>query len=151
MIRNFKLILTLCISVFFLENGFGQEVKVVDENGEDISFAIIEKVPIYPGCNGEDSRSLKNCMNSNIRKHISTHFNIKKALKGGLKGMQNIFIKFKIMKSGNVKIEEVRAPTKELEKESRRVIKKLPKMIPGEQKGKKVNVSYMLPIKFNVK
>ncbi len=43
-----------------------------------------------------------------------------------------------------------RASHPELVKEAVRVIKKLPKMIPGEQRGKKVAVPYSLPIIFQV-
>ena len=39
---------------------------------------------------------------------------------------------------------------KELEAEAKRVVNLLPKMTPGEQKGKPVNVTYMLPISFNI-
>ena len=43
-----------------------------------------------------------------------------------------------------------RAPHARLEKEAKRVVGLLPKMIPGKQRGRPVNVTYMLPISFNV-
>ena len=68
----------------------------------------------------------------------------------GLKGKQKIYVKFKILKTGKIEILGVRAPHKKLAKEARRVVNKLPKMIPGKQKGKPVNVTYMLPIIFTI-
>lgn len=52
---------------------------------------------------------------------------------------------FKIDKEGNVTDIEARAPHESLKQEVVRVIKKLPKMIPGEQRGKKVAVNYSIP------
>jgi protein TonB len=122
----------------------------MEKDEESVSFTIIEKVPIFPGCKGETNAILKDCMNNNIRKHISVNFNARKAQKSGLKGKQHIYVKFKILKTGKVKIEKVKAPNRKLENEARRVVNKLPKMIPGEQKGKPVNVTYMLPIIFSL-
>ncbi|PHR69634.1 MAG: energy transducer TonB [Lutibacter sp.] len=151
MTKKYKLILTLCVGFFFFSmSSFGQEVEVVDENSDDIAFAIIEKVPVYPGCKGEDNRLLRDCMNLKIKKHVASTFNTKKARNIGLIGKQKIYVQFKIMKTGKVKIMRVSAPHKKLEKEARRVVNKLPKMIPGVQDGRNVNVTYMLPIGFRV-
>ena len=49
-----------------------------------------------------------------------------------------------------VAIENKRLARRQLEEEAIRVIKTLPKMIPGEHKGEKVNVPYSLPIIFQV-
>lgn len=151
MIRNFKLVLTFSLLVFCCNTVFSQEVEVVDADSEDVPFSIIEKVPVYPGCKGDDNFTLRNCLNMNFRKHVAKHFNSKVVKKSGLKGAQKIYVKFQITKSGDIKIEGVRGPNKKIEREARRVVKKLPKMIPGKQKGKNVNVTYMLPIIFSVK
>lgn len=148
--RNKLRLPIISMFLFLGMHSFCQEVKVADVDGDDIPFAVIEQVPVYPGCKGDNKKLLKYCLNYSIKKHISVHFNIKKALNIGLKGSQKIFVQFKIMKTGKVKIVGVRAPHKRLEKEARRVVNKLPKMIPGKQKGKPVNVTYMLPISFRV-
>ena len=46
---------------------------------------------------------------------------------------------------------KVRAPHLELEKEAERVINMLPKVLPGKQADKAVNVTFFLPILFNIK
>jgi hypothetical protein len=57
---------------------------------------------------------------------------------------------FKIQKDGSISEIKSRAPHPELEKEAIRVIKALPKMQPGMQRGKPVVVPYSLPILFQV-
>ncbi|MBL4723919.1 MAG: energy transducer TonB, partial [Lutibacter sp.] len=51
---------------------------------------------------------------------------------------------------GNIVNIEARAPHKKLKEEAIRVVKLLPKMMPGRQRGKPVGVKYGLPIVFKV-
>jgi len=69
----------------------------------------------------------------------------------GLTGKQNIYVQFKIDKSGNVS--EIKASAKhiKLKKEAIRVVGKIPKMIPGKQRGENFEVMYTLPIVFEVR
>ena len=57
---------------------------------------------------------------------------------------------FKIDKNGNITNVQARAPHNRLRDEAIRVIKLLPKMIPGKQRGRPVGVKYSLPIAFKV-
>ena len=52
---------------------------------------------------------------------------------------------------GDIEITKARAPHPDLEAEAIRTNKLLPRFIPGEQKGQKVNLAYVLPIIFMVK
>ena len=45
-------------------------------------------------------------------------------------------------------VKVVKNATRELDREAKRVTKKMPKWTPGQQAGKKVKVRYDLPIKF---
>jgi len=119
------------------------------DNSEDVPFAVIDKVPVFPGC--EDLDNLKDCLNKGIQKHVVENFNADLGKNLGLEpGRKKIYIQFRILKTGNIEILEARAPHKDLEVEARRVVSLLPKMIPGEHSGKPVNVTYMLPISFNI-
>lgn len=124
-----------------------------EEIVEDVPFAIIEKVPIYPGCEKMRTREdQKNCLNKEIQKHVGNHFNIDLASELGLtQGRVKIYVQFKITKTGNIEIIGARAPHVQLEGEAKRVVNLLPKLTPGEQRGKPVNVSYMLPIAFEIR
>ncbi len=117
---------------------------------EDQPFAVIEQVPKYPGCFQETNLELKKCMSDNIKTVIHKNFNTILAGSLGLNGLQRITVIFKINKKGYVTGIRARAPHPILEKEAIRVVKLLPKMIPGKQKGKEVGVIYSLPIVFRV-
>ncbi len=120
-----------------------------EQNDADVTFAAIEKVPTFPGCSG-DNEALKKCFSESISAFVGENFNTKLGKDLGLLGLQRIAVQFKIDKSGNIVDVEARAPKPELETEAIRIIKKLPQMQPGEQKGQKVGVLYSLPIVFDV-
>jgi bla regulator protein BlaR1 len=119
---------------------------IVDDN---VPFSIIDESPTFPACSG-DSETLKDCLNKGIREHVNENFNSKVADNSGLSGRQKIYVKFQITKKGTVEIDKIKAPSAKLEEEARRVVNSLPKMIPGEHNGKAVNVTFMLPIMFDV-
>jgi protein TonB len=49
-----------------------------------------------------------------------------------------------------VTIANMRAPYPTLEKEASRIMSKLPKMIPGKQRGKPVRMTMSIPITFKL-
>ncbi|MFY0713273.1 energy transducer TonB [Seonamhaeicola sp. NFXS20] len=117
----------------------------------DVPFAVIEQVPVFPGCEGlSNNNDRKACMSKEISMFVNKNFNTKIATEHNLTGKQRINVIFKINKEGNVVDVRSRAPHPALEEEAKRVINLLPKMIPGKQKGKLVNVPYSLPIIFQV-
>ncbi|BAO55145.1 energy transducer TonB [Nonlabens marinus] len=127
-----------------------EEVGVV-ETIADVPFAIIENVPIYPGCEGENNNAdRKKCMQEKITRFVNKNFNTGLANEIGLTGKQTISVQFKIDKSGNITGIQSRAKDPKLQAEAARVINKLPKMTPGKQRGKPVGVIYGLPIIFEV-
>ena len=125
------------------------EVEEVDEDIE-VPFAVIENVPIYPGCEKGNNAAKRKCMSDKINKFVQKKFNTDLAGDLGLTGRQRINVIFKIDRSGNVVGVRSRAPHPRLEKEAARVINLLPKMKPGKQRGKAVTVPYSLPIIFQV-
>jgi len=126
-------------------------IKKSIEKGE-VPFSIIEKVPVYPGCeNIMDNREQGRCLSKKIQLFVAENFNIKLAENLGLSpGKKRIFVMFMISSKGKITHVKTRGPHKVLEKEAERVIKSLPKMQPGEQQGKAVGVKYSLPITFIV-
>lgn len=120
------------------------------KDSENVSFAIIDKSPTFPKCTG-NNETLKDCLNKSIKKHVQLNFNSNLPKSLGLTGNQKIYVQFKITKIGDIEIIKAKSSHKDLENEARRVVNSLPKMIPGEHNGKKVNVTYMLPISFEVK
>ncbi len=126
------------------------EVEEEEDVLEDVPFAIIEDVPVYPGCKGNKAK-LRACLQEKITRHVNRKFNADLASDLGLSpGVKRIFVMFKIDKNGNITNVMARAPHKRLQSEAIRVIKLLPKMIPGKQRGRPVGVKYSLPIAFKV-
>ena len=127
-------------------------VEVVEDEGivEDVPFAIIEEVPVFPGCTGT-RKEKSDCLNIKIRKHVTRKFNGDLAGELGLApGKKKIWVVFRIDKQGNITDINARAPHPRLKAEAIRVTKTLPKMIPGKQRGVPVGMKYTLPISFNV-
>ncbi len=121
-----------------------------NKNG-DVPFATIEKVPVFPGCEGESgNESKKRCFSEKLSDFVRENFDTSIAKKTGLTGKQRITIVFKIDKTGNIVEARARAPHLDLEIEALRVINMLPKLQPGMQDGKPVGVLYTLPILFKV-
>ncbi|GAA0711892.1 hypothetical protein GCM10009430_01800 [Aquimarina litoralis] len=118
---------------------------------QTIPFATIEKVPATQNCKDlATNEEIKKCVSDEIKKYVNKHFDMNIPQNLGLKGVNRIYVRFKIDTSGNVVEVESRGPAIEVEEEANRVISSLPKMIPGEHKGEKVNVLYSLPIVFQI-
>ena len=125
--------------------------EAVDEEIADVPFAVIENVPIYPGCEKKKGNAeKKKCMSEKIQKFVQKKFNTDLAGDLGLEGRQRISVQFKIDHKGNVVNVRARAPHPKLQQEAINVVKSLPKMVPGKQRGKAVGVLYSLPILFQV-
>ena len=130
------------------DGSFEQKEKQEFVKGEDVPFALIENVPVFPGCDGTEEE-LKTCLQEKITAHVSANFNPGLAKELGLEpGLKKIFVMFIIDNEGNIADVKAKAPHKKLEEEAMRVIKSMPKMTPGKQKGKAVGVKYSLPIAF---
>ena len=122
-----------------------------DYSGTDVPFAVIEEVPVFPGCEGLTSNEeRKTCMSDGITDFVNKNFDTSLGKQLGLKGVNRIYVQFRIQKDGNVELMGARAPHPALQEEAKRVVGNLPKMTPGKQKGKEVGVLYSLPIVLNV-
>ncbi len=123
-----------------------EEIVEDEEVIDDVPFAIIENVPVYPGCKGSNEEK-KKCMVDKITKHVSRKYNTGLAGDLGLSpGKKRVYVQFKIDKTGKITNVRARGPHARLEKEAIRVVELLPEMIPGKQRGRPVGVKYTLPI-----
>ena len=130
-----------------------EEVEVVEEEEEigDVPFAVIEDVPIFPGCENEKNNAArKECMSQKITDFVNRKFDTGLGSDLGLSGINRIYVQFRIEKNGDVTVLGARAPHPRLQQEAERVVNQLPKMQPGKQRGKAVGVLYSLPITFRV-
>jgi protein TonB len=122
----------------------------VEEEPINVPFYIIEKAPVYPGCekySNNDER--KKCMSKKISKLVGKKFNVAVGTDYGISGRQRINTQFTVDKNGNITDIKIRGPHHALETEARRVINKIPKMKPGFQRDVPVGVVYTLPILYD--
>jgi hypothetical protein len=119
------------------------------EQDKELTFRDIDKVPVYPGCERKSNDETKKCFTQNVAQHVVKEFN-KDIKNAEITGRQKIVVQFIIGSNGEIKDVTAKADFKELQDEAIRVAKMLPKMIPGEHKGKKVAVQFALPILFEI-
>lgn len=102
----------------------------------DKNFIIVEDMPEFIGGEKEMLRYLKtNTKYPEIEKKL------------GNQG--TVWVSFVVGKDGKIKNAKIeRGVSKYLNQEALRVINSMPDWIPGKQRGKVVNVSYNLPVKF---
>lgn len=123
------------------------EVEEVEEDIE-VPFAVIEKVPQFPGCKGSNAE-LRACFQEKMQKHLQKNFRYPEAA-ADLNIQGKVYVFFLIDKNGIVTKIKSRGPDTLLEKEAERIISLLPKMIPGKQRNKSVGVPYSIPISFKL-
>ena len=128
-------------------------VNIPEENPiiEDVPYAIIQNAPVFKGCEGLSKEENKACFDKKMKRFVQRNFDASLANDLGLNaGKYKIQTQFLIDEKGNVIDIKIRAPHKRLEKETERLIQKLPKFTPGQQQNRFVRVRYTLPIAFNV-
>lgn len=125
------------------------ESIAVEEIDEDVPvpFAVIEDVPLFPGCEKVAKDKRRDCFQEKMNDHIRKNFQYPEiAQEMGVQG--KVYVQFTIAKDGSITEIRMRGPDKNLEKEAARIISKLPKMTPGKQRGKAVKVPFSIPINF---
>jgi protein TonB len=126
-----------------------EEVEVVEvEEDIEVPFSVIEQVPIFPGCSG-DNTQLRACFQEKMQEHLLKNFKYPNAAQE-LDIQGRVFVFFIIDKNGRVSKIKSRGPDQLLEKESERIISLLPTMKPGKQRNKSVSVPYSIPINFQL-
>lgn len=123
------------------------EVEEVEEDIE-VPFAVIERVPQFPGCTGNNAE-LKACFQKKMQEHLQKNFRYPDAA-ADLNIHGKVYVFFLIDKNGKVTKIQSRGPDKLLENEAERIIGLLPKMEPGKQRNKPVGVPYSIPINFKL-
>lgn len=116
------------------------------EKEEPVSFKLVQEVPIYSGCTG-DNQTLRKCFTRKLQMHFARNFNPGLINNSAYNSVnKKFFILFQINKEGVVEDVQVkRAPHERLEKESKRVMSLFPKVIPGKIEGKPVTIKYVFP------
>ncbi|MBO0322766.1 energy transducer TonB [Muricauda sp. CAU 1633] len=127
-----------------------KEVELIHiPNTEKYKGGIVEEIPVFPGCKNLTQEEAKRCFQLKMQEHIKNHFSYPvEAQVNGISG--KVYIIFIITKTGEIEKIRTRGPHKVLEKEAVRIIQLLPKMTPGKQNGKPIDVPYSIPITFKM-
>lgn len=127
-----------------------EEVQV-GEVIEDIyvPFAVIEEVPIFPGCEGTPKELMRKCFVEKMQDHVKKNFHYpQRAMENNIQG--KVYVQFTIDENGHIVDIMSRAPDFILQESAENLMKSLPEMTPGRQRGKPVKVKYSLPIVFKL-
>lgn len=124
------------------EPTFGRYDLVVEKpkRNEDDIFKSVEQMPQFVGVGGEAA----------LMKYIDSHIQYPpEAAKNNIQG--RVILQFVVDKTGEIgEVKVVRSVDKDLDKEAVRIVKTLPKFIPGRQNGQAVAVWYTLPVTFKL-
>ena len=119
---------------------FGRYDPVVEmpKRSEDEIFKSVEQMPQFPG--GDAA----------LMEYLKSHLNYPPmAVQNKIQG--RVVVQFVVEKDGSIgEIKVVRSVDKDLDEEAVRIIKSLPKFIPGRHKGQPVAVWYALPVGFKL-
>ncbi|CAL2107820.1 periplasmic protein TonB [Tenacibaculum sp. 190524A02b] len=116
-----------------------------------LPFSYVDQIPLFKKCESVPILTQSKCFRSQVMSHIKRNMKYPEiAYKKGIQG--KVYVHFIINKDGNIDELKVVPPYKGelLGKEAERIIKKLPKLTPGEHKGNPVVVKYGLPITFKI-
>ena len=127
-----------------------EEIEVEEEFDDiDVPFAVIEDVPIFPGCESVAKSQRRACFQEQMNKHIRRNFRYPEiAQEMGIQG--RVYVNFIIAKDGSITNIRMRGPDKNLENEAQRIISRLPQMTPGKQRGRAVRVPCSIPSTFRL-
>lgn len=119
-----------------------EEIEIIEEEAEPVIeevFTVVEKMPSFPG--GEEK--LYEYLGQNIKYP-------QMAKEAGVKG--KVYVQFVVEKDGSITdVTVARGIGSGCDKEAVRVVKKMPRWSPGEQRGKKVRVKYTLPVVYQLR
>jgi protein TonB len=109
---------------------------IVGEDTTSTPYAVVEQMPEFPGGEAALQRYL----------HTSVKYpNI--AMENGIQG--KVYVGFVVERNGSISnVRIARGVDASLDKEAMRVVKLMPKWIPGKQNGEPVRVSFTAPINF---
>lgn len=115
-----------------------EAAAVSDEYEQEVIFTVVEEQPRFPG--GESAR--QQFMMDNLEYPQA-------ARQAGVQG--TVFVSFVIEQDGSVSnVEVLRGVGSGLDEEAVRVVKAMPRWIPGRQRGEDVRVQFNMPIRFRL-
>ena len=134
--KTFRYLALACVAMMVSACGLQKSLSNVETNPPQEVFEVVEKMPEFPGG--------KEALKDWVKGHI--YYN-PEALKRGIQG--RVIATFVINEQGKV-VEPtiIQSVHPLLDREVVRMIKRMPKWKPGEEKGVPVRVKYTMPVPF---
>ena len=130
-----KLFIIAILSLIGMTNVFAQQETTT--TAEKV-FDVVDEMPSFPGGQG----AMMEFLSKNIKYPVVAEEN-------GIQG--RVLVKIIVKKDGTIDSPTVvKGVDPSLNKEAIRVVKTMPKWIPGKQKGEPVNVSFTVPVTFRI-
>ena len=109
----------------------------VEERSQEV-HTIVEQMPVFPG--GEAA----------LLAYLAQHLKYpSQAIRDRVQGI--VLLRFVVLENGRVgQVQTIKSLEPHCDAEAKRVVKSLPRFIPGRQGGKAVRVWYTLPIRFMI-
>lgn len=116
----------------------GDQVPVKEEEKAPEVHTIVEQMPVFPG--GEQA----------LLAYVTSHVKYPEIAKE--QDVQGIVqLRFVVLENGSIgDVQIVKSLESHCDAEAKRVVKSLPRFVPGKQQGKAVRVWYTLPIRFQI-
>ena len=112
--------------------------EVTAENDDDKVYTAVEQPAEFPG----GMRALMTWLSNNIKYPVA-------AFQNGISG--RVTVRFVINKNGEVEDATIlKGVNEDLDNEALRVVRQLPRWIPGKNEGKNVNTYFSLPVTFRI-
>lgn len=117
---------------------------------EEQVFSIVEKMPVFKGCETLLLEEQQTCTEKEISTHLVKNIIYPEIAKNeGVSG--KVFLEFVINKEGHIEqVIVLRSVDPLLDNEATRVIKSMPKFQPVKQRERAVNVKYVVPVNFRL-
>ncbi len=116
----------------------------------EITYNVVGKMPRFSGCEDAtlDEAAIKQCAERKLFTFLKKNLKYPAiARENGIEGL--VVVQFIVEKDGRISdMKVVRPVGGGCSKEALRVVEKMPKWIPGEQRGRPVKVRFNLPVKF---
>lgn len=149
--REISKLATLCPSIYSqLEKNKNYAINVsIQKTSKNSLFKYekADKFAVYDGCEKKQhNNDIKKCTLEKISNFVNKNFDTNLARRLGVSGRQKILITFTINTNGKISDILARAPHPALQKEAKRIVKKLPKFTPAIKDGKPIPSVYSLPI-----
>ncbi|MGN0231607.1 MAG: energy transducer TonB, partial [Muribaculaceae bacterium] len=116
-----------------------EEIIVEEKKPEkEEVFRAVEQMPQFPGGDAELMKFLRDNI---VYPAMAQENNVQ----------GKVIVQFVVTKTGDIgEVKVVKSVDRDLDNEAVRLVKKLPKFIPGRMNGQAVNVWYTLPVQFKL-